>query len=61
MTQHVTEFVTMAEQIAEAGMVIQDDLLSIMFWLPCTVARKVSLQIVTECGMICSARCLRVR
>jgi len=31
MTQHVTEFVTkIDEQIAEAGIVIQDDLLSIM-------------------------------
>jgi len=30
MTQHVTEFITKAEQIAEAGIVIQDDLLSIM-------------------------------
>jgi len=32
MTQHITEFVTKAEQIAEAGMIIQDDLLSIMLF-----------------------------
>jgi len=30
MTQHITEFITKAEQIAEAGIVIQNDLLSIM-------------------------------
>jgi len=30
MTQHVIEFITKAEQVAEAGIVIQDDLLSIM-------------------------------
>jgi len=30
MTQHVTEFVTKAEQIAKAGIVNQEDLLSMM-------------------------------
>jgi len=30
MKQHVTEFVTKAEQIVKAGIVIQDDMLSIM-------------------------------